>query len=79
MSEYVVDLTDGFLGEDVDLYALFGPRLHEKVLRCMDCGGYVDDIAPNDPEPWHYCKVHGSDKVGPDGFCKWWRAKDDEE
>lgn len=65
MSEHVIDTTDGLLGDAVDLRALFGQRLREKIVRCAECGRRDDG--------WR-CMWSGR-MVEAEGFCRWGRRR----
>lgn len=71
MSEHVIDTTDGFLEDAVDLKALFGPRLHEELIRCIDCDHFSEHEQPEEFGYPHYCDNFYVELADVDGFCKW--------
>ena len=75
MTEHIIDTTDGFLGDAVDLHALFGPRLREEVVRCRDC----ENISFNPLISLPICKWFGCLIEDVNGFCAWGRRRDDNE
>ena len=77
MSEHIVDTTDYYLGDKVDLKAIYGPRLREEIIRCLDCEFYVDDPDPIDPGWPKMCEDTGRDMLEPDGFCSWAERRTD--
>lgn len=67
MTEYI-----GYLDEDhapvVDMA--------QEVVRCRDCKHFFPYFTRNDPETPHFCELHGSDWVWPDGYCSGGERRD---
>lgn len=72
MSEYIVDLAEGYANTVLDT--------KEEIVRCEDCK-YYDHL----PKPFRghsdWCLLHknvGMIAVTPNGFCAWGERRDDD-
>lgn len=48
----------------------------QEVVRCRDCKHFFPHFTRHDPDLPHYCELHGSDWVWPDGFCSGGERRD---
>lgn len=48
----------------------------EPIVRCRDCKSFTEGKLPD--ECPHFCTLHGSDYVAPNGFCAWGEVEENE-
>lgn len=76
--EYVVKYPKNITSEDLSANHAAGlPITAERVVRCVNCRWFQENVTPHDSERPHFCALNGFDMADEYGFCAWGEPKED--
>lgn len=70
--EYIVKYPKNLTSEDLSANHAAGlPITAERVVRCVNCRWFQENVTPHDSERPHFCALNGFDMGDAYGFCAW--------